>query len=722
MKRFSTRGAGAVPRPPLLCLSVLSLSLSLALGCGGGGRTGGTGGTGGGGAGGTGGAGVGMGGTGVDMGGGDVAPAVFEPLPVHVHAAKVKQLLTGLPLGADELAKLVADGPGALPGLIDGWMALPQWRERTLGFFRQAFQQTQTDIADYDEQLGRPTQPWNRIDKGLFVRAAEESFARTALALVEEGRPFTETVTTERFMLNPPLMSAYAYMDATPINDLGRPVVAELWLLRKFPGLRFERTTNPDPTTLAPRPIPASESIDPASPNFMRWYEPNPYQGASDRCAEPQVAMGAQALRFVADYLYGGRPGCGSTDSQWTAADWDGWRWVTIRRPKAGEERAVFWDLPRLRDPGTHELVLGTPRVGFMTTPAFFANWPTNLSNSYRVTTNQALIVSLGRSFDDRELTVAVNETSSDAEHVQPGTTCYACHVTLDPMRDFFRQSYSLSYFQQFDTAGVPASATFTVDGSAPAMGAGVAAFARAVAAHPRFAVAWTQKLCQFANSAPCREDDPEFQRVAAAFAASNHDWRRLVRELFASPLVTFAARTATAAATGTTISILRREALCGALEHRLGVPDLCNLTGQALPPGMATPGANQIRNRARNLAVSIPGGGYARGDEQPLQPHDPNLFFHAATENLCLLLAAQLVDAPAGKGVFTSARAGEAVDSMVTLLVGLPAGDPRRAGVVALLNEHFGEARAAGVTAREALQSTFALACAAPPAISLGL
>jgi hypothetical protein len=393
-----------------------------------------------------------------------------------------------------------------------------------------------------------------------------------------------------------------------------------------------------------------------------------------------------------------------------------------VRKPKAGEERTTFWDLPRLRDPNTRDLVLGTPRVGFMTTPAFFANWPTNLSNSYRVTTNQALIVGLGRSFDDRNVTVTVNETSSDDQHVQPGTICFACHQTLDPMREFFRQSYSLSYFQQLDAAAAPPTATFSVDGHPMVVGAGIATFARAMADHPRFATAWTQKLCQFANAAPCLEDDPEFKRVAAAFAASNHDWKRLVRELFASPLVTFAESTATAVANGTSIGILRREALCAALEHRLGVPDLCNLTGQPLPVGMVTPGVNQIRNKARNLALAVPGGGYARGDEQPLLPHDPNLFFHAATENLCLLLAAQLVDMPAGKGLFTSAKAAEAVDNMTTVLVGLPAGDPRRAGMVALLNEHLTEARGTGVTAREALQSTFMLACGAPPAISLGL
>ena len=73
--------------------------------------------------------------------------------------------------------------------------------------------------------------------------------------------------------------------------------------------LAFERTTNPDPVTLVPRPIPLSESIDPASPNFMRWYEPHPYQGMNERCREPQIVRGVQALRFVADYRLRRAPG-----------------------------------------------------------------------------------------------------------------------------------------------------------------------------------------------------------------------------------------------------------------------------------------------------------------------------------------------------------------------------------------------------------------------------
>jgi hypothetical protein len=641
-----------------------------------------------------------------------VAGDTFHALPVHVHARKVKQLLTGLPLDENELRDLTT-GAKPLRALVQVWAASPAWRTKLLLFFKQAFQQTQTDAGDYDDQLGLTTGRWNPEDRRRLIQSAEESFARTALALLDEGRPFTDVLTTERFMLNPPLMSLYAYMDAMPQDDTGKLVASAAWLLRQHPEFLFVRTSNPDPVTGKPRPIPLRASIDPQSPYFMKWFDADatPRPG----CEDPQIRGGALGMRFLGEYLFGGRAGCGPGASQWTARDWDDWRMVTVRAPRAAEERTVFWDLPVLRAPTTKELVVSTPRVGFMTTPAFFANWPTNVSNSYRVTTNQAMIVALGRSFDDRDTTVQLSETSVDDQHVLPGTACFACHVTLDPMRDFFRQSFSLLYGPQLAApATIPASARFTVDGSTPVDGRGVRALARAVAGHPRFAVAWTQKLCAFANSTPCQEDDPAFVRVANAFRSSGHRFAVLVEELFSSPLVTFAQPTSGGAPN---LSITRREAFCAALEQRLDLPDLCGLQGGDVAiPGLPGP----ARARARNLALSIPGGGYTRGDEGALLPRDPTLFFQAATENMCALLAERLVDA-GPRPRFSSANTDQAVRALVGLVLGLPANDPRAPGLTTLLQEHVDEARAAGASPTEALQSAFVLACVSPLATSLG-
>ena len=647
--------------------------------------------------------------TGGGMDADSTPPAPFEPLPPAVYGTKVKDLLVGQPLGADELATLLAD-PTALVSLIDKWMAQPQWRTRMFSFFQQAFQQTQTSAADYDDQLGLKTANWNGLDQVRFNQSAQESFARTVMQLLDEGRPFNEVVTTRRLMLNPPLMAAMAFMDAAPQDDDGKAIPKAWLLLKQYPALKFTRQSD--------TPVPLGDSVDPASPNFMNWYDPTPYTGANPTgCMAPVTYNGARAIVEVAALLFGGRPGCGKTISQFADDDWTNWKMVTIRAPKAADEtRTIFWNIPELRT--ATELVLRTPRVGFMTTPAFFANWPTNTSNQARVTANQTMIVGLGVSFDDRGTTVQVSESSSDALHVMPGTVCYGCHQTLDPMRDFFRQSYNYVYSQQLDasTAGIPASGAFTVDSSAPVTGNGIVALADAIANHPRFAVAWAQKLCRLANSASCSEDDPEFIRVANVFKAGGFNFKKLVRELFASPLVTFASPTKTATDNGIVIGIARRETLCASLESRFGIADVCGIHGF-----YRATAANRAKITASNLASAVPGDGYARGSEIPLMPHDPSLFSVSATDNLCGLLAAQLVDAGAASR-YTSGKKDAAIADFISSVMGLPANDPRAAPMTDILNRHYGDAMAAGETAGDALRSTFVLACTSPLSISLGL
>jgi hypothetical protein len=647
-------------------------------------------------------------------------PPPFEPVSPAASAAKVKDLLTGLPLAGDELGA-VGENRAALRTLIDSWMALPQFREKMLEFWKSAFQQTQLDITDLDEQLRLDSADVNREDQRRMLTSVEESFTRTVWEMVQQGRPFTETVTTTRFMLNLPLMVALSYMDAAPRNDTGRAVPSGYWLMNKYGGQTFRMTmvTGLDPLTGVVTPIPMEESLNPASPNFLKFMFQQPDPMRYMPCAEPVTVMGARAFERVFGALFGSRDACQgapNAPSVFTDADWNTWRMVEIRPARAGEERTAFWDLAKLRDPATAELVLAMPRIGFMTTLGFFSNWPTNPSNTFRVTTNQALIVALGRSFDDRTTTVQVSETSVEALHVQPGTPCYGCHITLDPMRDFFRQSYSITYFQQLESSRrnpVPAEGVFSVDGSTAVRGKGIETFARAVAEHPRFAVAWTQKLCHLANAAPCREEDPEFQRVVAAFRDSNHDWKTLVRELYSSPLTTYADKTLTTDTDGAVISIARRENLCTRLSNRLGIADACNIKGQS---GLT----RQAATSARNLSFGIAGSSYARADEKPVMPHDPNLFFSSATEKLCMLLATQLVDGMNGK--WRAASFNPALDDFVSVVMGVPANDDRFGKLRWVLAQHYDAALAARERPADALRSSFVLACSSPTAVSSGL
>jgi hypothetical protein len=647
-------------------------------------------------------------------------PPPYEPLEAAAYATKVKDLLTGLPLSDAEL-KTAQGGRNALKGLIDGWMMTPQYREKMLDFFKRAFQQTQITTTSIDDQLRLSSANVNRTDQQRMLTSVEESFTRTVLALIDDKRPFTDTITTTRFMLNVPLMVALSYMDAAPRNDTGGQVATGFWIMNKYGGttnFRYQQVTNVDPATGVAVPIPFEESINPAHPNFMKFTFAQPDPTKYMPCADPVIVTGTRAVERAFAAMFGSRDACQGAavaPSQFTDADWNTWRMVEIRLPKPGEDRSLFWDLPALR--AANELVLAMPRVGFLTTVAFFANWPTNSSNSYRVITNQALIVALGRSFDDRSNTVQVAESTSDAMHVQPGTTCYACHQLLDPMRNFYRQSYSLTYFQQLDWANkknpVPSMATFTVDGSVPVNGAGIQTMAQAISSHPSFATAWTQKLCQLGNSIDCREDDPEMVRVAKAFRDSNFDWKTLVRELSSSPLVTYTATTKTAQAEGVVIAIARREALCARLSNRLAIKDVCNLQGQSAL-------AKSVVASAANLAVGIPGSSYGRADATPVMPHDPNLFFTSATEKLCGVLAGQLVETATGP--WKVAGRDAAFADFVHTLMGIPGTDDRAPPLQDILSRHYTAAVAAKETPADALRSTFVLACTTPLAISIGL
>jgi hypothetical protein len=645
----------------------------------------------------------------------------FEPLPPRAYASKVKDLLTGLPLTDDEL-RVVSTDSRALRPLIDGWMTLPSFHDKMLDFFKKAFQQTQIDVADLEEQISPGTSVPPSTNQKRLLATVEESFPRTVLALIDEKRPFTETVTTTRFMMNLPMMVALAFMDAAPKDDLGRPLEAGYWHLKKFGATNFKLvlTRNVDPTTGLPAPIPFEETVDPASPHFMTLTF-TPGVGPNSACVDPVVLTGGNAVRFMFRALFGSRgPGCiaAQEPSLFTEDDWNTWRMVTVRAPRAGEERTTFWELPKLRDPKTTELVLATPRVGFFTTPAFLANWPTNQSNSYRVTMNQALIVALGRSFDDRNTTVQVSETSVDALHVQPGTVCYGCHIVLDPMRDFFKQSYSLTYFEQLSALNpsnppLPAQAVFSLDG-VDVRGTGVATLARAMAKHPAFATGWTHKLCQLANAESCDETDPEFMRVAGVFRASNHDFKTLLLELFSSPLVTYDARTKTADATGVVMSIARRDAYCARLSVRLGFKDVCNLQGETSLPGAT--------GRLRTLVLGIPGSSYARADERPVMPHDPNPFSAAALEQICQVLAGQVVDGTPRFTLWKATARDVAIADFVAKLMGVPPSDPLSSRLVDALQRHYASAIAAQAKPADALRSSFTVACSSSLATSMSL
>ena len=397
-----------------------------------------------------------------------------------------------------------------------------------------------------------------------------------------------------------------------------------------------------------------------------------------------------------------------------TPDDFTTWKMVTIRQPAAGELPTKFYDLPTLRS--SNELVLNVPRVGFFSTPAFFANWQTNNSNQMRVTTNQALIVATGNGYLGGDATKPPSTPGLDPTHDQGD--CYTCHSLLDPTRSILAATYSWNYHGQTDTTWSGQPGLFAFQGVVSPVKT-IMDFANALATHPDFAAAWVEKLCYYVDSAQCNQSVPEFQRVLQVFVASKFSWSALVAELLSSPLTTYASPTQTAQANGEIVAVERRDHLCAALNVRLGMSDICGL--QAAAPNLA------LNPTVAAIAAGLPSDGYGRGAIAPVLPNQPTLFFRSGTENICEQLAAMVIDVPSNEQVqgvtqWSSADPNTAVADFVPTLMGLVPSDPRAAQAQSILQAHYQSALDQGASATAALQSTFVAACLAPSSVSIGL
>jgi hypothetical protein len=312
-----------------------------------------------------------------------------------------------------------------------------------------------------------------------------------------------------------------------------------------------------------------------------------------------------------------------------TAEDFTTWKMVTTRAPRAGEAPTAFYDLPRLRS--GDELVLTLPRVGFFSTPAFFANWQTNEGNQMRVTMNQTLIVALGAQVDGTDATRPPSTPGLAAEHAGGGM-CLFCHQTLDPTRSLFSSTFSWTYHAQEEKAFSDEPGLFAFQGVVKPVKT-LDELGETLATHPLFAPAWVGKLCAYANSRECDRNDPELQRVTEAFKASGFSFSTLVRELFSSPVTTNAARVAAPEV----VAVARRDHLCAALDARLGLADICGLAGRkAKAEPLAT---------IDKIVPGLPSDGYGRGAVAPVLPNAPTLFYRAGAENVCASVADLVID-----------------------------------------------------------------------------
>jgi len=163
--------------------------------------------------------GVGAGtGAGASTGTGGTTGGLTQPLSTYSAVRKIKNVLTGL---APTDAEITAAGSIAgLQGLIDGWMATPQFQTKMILFFQNAYQQSSLAVLDYEFQLRKRPGAFD-LSYGaygdnafpLLFQNLKESFARTCLQIIAEGKPFTDVLTTQRFMMTTALMSMYMQIE-----------------------------------------------------------------------------------------------------------------------------------------------------------------------------------------------------------------------------------------------------------------------------------------------------------------------------------------------------------------------------------------------------------------------------------------------------------------------------------------------------------------------------
>jgi hypothetical protein len=638
----------------------------------------------------------------------------FAPVVPRVYVAKVKNVLVGLPPTDAEVKAVEAD-PAALGALVDGWMGRPEYKQKMMRFFQLAFQQTQVGANDFAPQvygmLGR-----NASSTPLLLQNVQESFARTMVELTAGGQPLTDAMTTRRLLMTTALKELYAFLDVQQIDNEGG----------LQDGFRAAFRGVPIVVGAARGPIPIERTLDPASPDYMHWYDPDVATEEKIReCQEDPIQLAPKALalhwlllgstgprRLASGFVCPGFDGTARAP-QLTPDDFTDWTLVTLRAPRDGEAVTPFYDLPALRR--ARELVLSVPRVGFFSTPAFFANWPTNVSNQMRVTINQTLIVATGTAIDGTDDTEAPGAPGLDPVHAGKAE-CNFCHKVMDPTRSVLAATWSWNYHRQADETLKAHPGTFAFQDVVTPV-ASVEEFGSVLAKHPRVGPAWVQKLCHYVSSAPCAEDDPEFQRLVSLFRDSGYSWSTLMRAHVTSPLTTYAAETATARANGEVVSVARRNHLCASLDARLGLTDACGLDV------VHTHG----RSTLSDIASGLPSDAYGRGAVAPILPDDPSLFFVAGVRNICEDVAVQVVDAaPASSRTakqWSSRAPDAAIAGFVRDVMALPGSDPRSAPALRLLKSHYAAARRQrGTTATAALRSTFVVACQAPSAISVGL
>jgi len=348
-------------------------------------------------------------------------------------------------------------------------------------------------------------------------------------------------------------------------------------------------------------------------------------------------------------------------------SDYEDWRYVTFvhsDEPAQYDKTPAFAaNLRAIPDGG--ELKLRYPRVGFFSTPVFHDQWQTNSDNLFRVTASQTMIAALDAEFTPGDATVHLREDGIDLLHADPSTTCYQCHRHMDTMKLIF-SNYQTITNRSKETVN-DLQPTFSFMGVAQDMTT-VEDFAQILAEHPRFPVAWVQKLCMWGNSQRCSETDPEFIRLAGLFENSKFSMRTLVQHFFSSPIFTGNRLTQTHEDIEFAISMSRSNHLCRAMDQRV----------KSLNESTGTQGSiNMCGIRFDSFGI-IPSDLFSRGEADFIQSRNIGAFEAKSIDLSCAKQVNRVFTNNKSRLIDSRATVDDIISQLVEHIMGLPNNHPR--------------------------------------------
>ncbi len=337
-------------------------------------------------------------------------------------------------------------------------------------------------------------------------------------------------------------------------------------------------------------------------------------------------------------------------------------------------------------------------RNGICNSFSFFANFPTNESNQFRLNVSQCMIASLGHIFEAGDSTPTNSLDGLDESHIDPTTECFGCHQHLDPMTNVYRGQYSLNH-RLLESPPADNDGDFSFQGYSQEV-ATMEDFNRAIERHPDFSAGIAVKLCQWATSQVCSIDDPKLQAVVADFEASGYRFKELVLSLFTSPLMTTMNQSGDYAEIGSSISTTRAQHMCLALETRMEQQLATDRQDDSQPD----PKLCEADYYSQQASGTIPRDLFQRGYPEFIQASSINLITPKLFEPLCDSIRHPVMQAFDG---YHSDRSSETLDGFTKYIVGIPESSERYVSARQNLQEMYDLAIAPSCGSTSALEQS---------------